>query len=298
MMQNSAIVPTAVTLDSVQQARRGLVLYFAILVPLTAVLEGIMIRTGSLNGLLVLLLMFIPTLASVIARLALREGFGDVSFRVGGWRGVQGMLLALVQPVLVGLIAYGIAWSVGLAEFAPPVSTADSAAQGAMARFGLLFLAALIGNLVPQLIGGVGEEIGWRGYMLTRLIDARVPYPVLVSGLIWGGWHLPLLLSGLYYAGPNVLLSALLFMVAITVLSWFYAQLRLATGSIWPAIILHGAWNCIIHDVFDASTGGAQASLWLGESGILVMLAVVAVSLLLTRVWRPSAAYYRSSTSN
>jgi hypothetical protein len=120
MMQNSAIVQTEVTLDSVQQARRGLVLYFAILVPITAVLEGIMIKTGSLNGLLVLLLMFIPTLASVIARLALREGFGDVSFRVGGRRGVQGMLLALVQPVLVGLVAYGFAWSVGLAEFAPP----------------------------------------------------------------------------------------------------------------------------------------------------------------------------------
>jgi membrane protease YdiL (CAAX protease family) len=290
MMQNSAIVQTEVTLDSVQQARRGLVLYFAILVPITAVLEGIMIKTGSLNGLLVLLLMFIPTLASVIARLALREGFGDVSFRVGGRRGVQGMLLALVQPVLVGLVAYGFAWSVGLAEFAPPASTADSAAQGAVVRFGLLFLAALSVNFVAQLIGGVGEEIGWRGYMLTRLIDAGVPYPVLVSGLIWGVWHLPLLLSGLYYAGPNVLLSALLFMVAITVLSWFYAQLRLATGSIWPAIILHGAWNCIIHDVFDASTGGAQASLWIGESGILVMLAVVAVSVLLTRVWRPSAA--------
>lgn len=156
-----------------------------------------------------------------------------------------------------------------------------------MVRFGLLFLAALISNFVPQLIGGVGEEIGWRGYMLTRLIDARVPYPVLVSGLIWGVWHLPLLLGGLYYAGPNVLLSALLFMVAVTVSAWFYAQLRLATGSIWPVIILHGAWNTIIHDVFDASTSGAQATLWIGESGILVMLAVIAVSVLLIRTWRP-----------
>ncbi|MEZ4869506.1 MAG: CPBP family intramembrane glutamic endopeptidase [Caldilineaceae bacterium] len=290
MMQNSAIVQTAVTLDSVQQARRGLMIYFAILLPITALIEGYMIQRGAMIGLLVLLLMFMPTLASVIARLSLREGFGDVSFRVGGRRGVQGMVLALLQPLLVGLIAYGIAWSVGLAEFAPPSSTAYPAVESAVARFGLLFLAALTGNFVPQLIGGVGEEIGWRGYMLTRLIDARVPYPVLVSGLIWGVWHLPLLLSGLYQAGPNVLLSALLFMVAITVLAWFYAQLRLGTGSIWPAIILHGASNCIFHDVFDASTSGAQATLWIGESGILVMLVMVAVSVLLTRYWRPSVA--------
>jgi membrane protease YdiL (CAAX protease family) len=197
--------------------------------------------------------MFTPTVASVIARLTLREGFEDVSFRVGGRRGVQGMLLALVQPVIVGVVAYGFAWSVGLAEFVPPASTAYPAVQGAVAPFGLLFLAEMSVNFVLQLIGGVGEEIGWRGYMLTRVIDARVPYPVLASGLIWGVWHLPLLLSGLYQAGPNVLLSALLFMVAVTVLAWFYAQLRLASGSIWPAISLHTVWNAIIQEVFDAS---------------------------------------------
>ncbi|MEZ4710125.1 MAG: CPBP family intramembrane glutamic endopeptidase [Caldilineaceae bacterium] len=275
-MQNSAIVQTEVTLDSVQQARRGLVIYFAILILATAILETMIIRSGAM-GLLVLLLMFMPTLASVIARLSLREGFGDVSFRVGGRRGVQGMLLGLLQPLLVGLIAYGIAWSVGLAEFAPPA-------------FGLLFLAELSVQFVVQTIGGLGEEIGWRGYMLTRLIDAGVPYPVLVSGLIWGAWHLPLLFSGLYFAGPNVYLSALLFMVAVTVLAWFYAQLRLVTGSIWPTVILHGAGNAILHNVFDASTRGDQALLWIGESGILVTLAVIAVSVLLMRFWRPRAA--------
>ncbi len=274
-MQTIAIRPTQMTVNTVQQARRGLVLYFAILVPATALLEGIMIKRGAMIGLLVLLLMFMPTLASVIARLTLREGFGDVSFRLGGRRGVEGMLLALIQPIIVGSIAYGVAWSVGLAAFVPPV-------------FGLLFLTELSIQFVAQLIGGVGEEIGWRGYMLTRLIDAGVPYPVLVSGLIWGGWHLPLLLSGLYYTGPNVYLSALLFMVAVTVLAWFYAQLRLTTGSIWPAIILHGAGNAILHNAFDASTRGAQANLWIGESGILVTLAMIAVSVLLIRVWRPA----------
>ena len=274
-MQTIATLPTQMASNRVQQARRGLVLYFAILLPVTALLEGIMIKRGAMIGLLVLLLMFIPTLASVIARLTLREGFSDVSFRLGGRRGVQGILLALLQPILVGVLAYGGAWSVGLAEFAPPA-------------VGLLFLAELSVQFVAQLIGGVGEEIGWRGYMLTRLIDAGVPYPVLASGLIWGGWHLPLLLSGLYYAGPNIYLSALLFMVAVTVLSWFYAQLRLTTGSIWPAIILHGAGNAILHNVFDASTRGTQANLWIGESGILVTLAVIAVSVLLMRVWRPA----------
>ena len=46
MIQNRAIQQAAVALNPVQQARRGLALYFAILVPITARLEGIMIARG------------------------------------------------------------------------------------------------------------------------------------------------------------------------------------------------------------------------------------------------------------
>ncbi len=43
-----------------------------------------------------------------------------------------------------------------------------------------------------------GEEIGWHGYMLTRLVDAGVAKPILTSGLIWGLWHVPLILGEVY----------------------------------------------------------------------------------------------------
>lgn len=288
MVQNSAIGQAAITLDSVQPARRGLALYFAILIPITALLEGIIISRGEFAPW-VLFLMFTPTLASVIARLTLREGFGDVSFRVGGRRGVQAILLALILPVIVGLVAYGIAWSIGLAEFTPPAASTFPGITNPLALLGLQFVSVLnIGFLIALLLAA-GEEIGWRGYMLTRLIDARVPQPVLVSGLIWGLWHVPLILSGLYAAGPNPLVSALWFMVAITVSSFLYAKLRLATGSIWPVIMLHGAWNNTIQSVFDGSTSGEGATFWVGESGILVMLTIIVVVVLLARTWRADA---------
>ncbi len=287
-MQTTAISQTQPAVEPVQKARRGLLLYFAILIPITALLEGIMILRGQFEPW-VILLMFTPTLASVIARLTLREGFSDVSFRVGGRRGVQAILLALILPVIVGVIAYGVAWSVGLAEFTPPDSSTFPAVTNPLARLGLQFVSVLNVGFLIALVLAAGEEIGWRGYMLTRLIDARVPQPVLVSGLIWGIWHLPLILSGLYAAGPNPLLSALWFLVAITVSSFLYARLRLATGSIWPVIMLHGAWNSTIQSVFDGSTSGERATVWVGESGILVMLTIIIVVVLLTRVWRPAA---------
>ena len=285
-MQTIATLQTRTKADSVQRARRGLALYFAILVPVTAVLEGIIIMTGQFAPWGIFL-MCIPALASVITRIIRREGFADVSFRIGGRRGVQAILLALIMPVVVGLVAYGIAWSAGLAQFTPPSSSIFPSVAAPVARFGLQLISVFGAGFLVSLVLAAGEEIGWRGYMLTRLIDARIRQPVLVSGLIWGLWHLPLILSGLYAAGPNPFLSVLWFMVAITVFTFLISQLRLTTGSIWPAIVLHGAWNSIIQGVFDTSTSGAQAKVWVGESGILVMLAVIAVVALLARTWRP-----------
>jgi len=124
-----------------------------------------------------------------------------------------------------------------------------------------------------------GEEIGWRGYMLTRLVDAGLPKPILTSGLIWGLWHVPLILGGIYLVGPPRLLAALLWMITATAFSFVFARLRLETGSIWPAITLHSAWNAIIQAAFDPASHGAQAELWIGESGILVALTMIVAAI-------------------
>ena len=78
-----------------------------------------------------------------------------------------------------------------------------------------------------------------------------------MSGLIWGLWHVPLILGGVYLAGPPPLLAAALFMVTATAFSFVFARLRLETSSVWPAVALHAAWNAVIQAAFDpASTGG------------------------------------------
>jgi CAAX protease family protein len=123
-----------------------------------------------------------------------------------------------------------------------------------------------------------GEEIGWRGYMLTRLVDAGLPMPILTSGLIWGVWHVPLILGGIYLVGPPRLLAALLWMVTATAFSFVFARLRLETGSVLPAITLHSAWNAIIQAAFDPASTGARAELWIGESGMLVALTMIAAA--------------------
>src|SRR5262249_3159615 len=142
----------------------------------------------------------------VVARVVLREGFANVSFRLGGRRGWKALGLALIFPIVLGLIAYGIAWTTGLVKFSPrPMGLAapyvvDTASPAVVVVVNLV-LAATIGTLF-RVRTAAGEELGWRGYMLTRLIDAGVHRPVLVSGLVWGLWHVPLILGGAYLVGP------------------------------------------------------------------------------------------------
>ena len=258
------------------RARRGLAIYFAVLVPLSAVFQALMIR-GSLSW--VWALMWTPAAASVVARLVLREGFADVSFRLGGRRGWKAVGLALIFPIVLGLIAYGIAWTTGLVQFSPrPIRlaapyVADITSPAVVFVINLAVAATIV--TVFSARTAAGEEFGWRGYMLTRLIDAGVPRPVLASGLIWGLWHVPLILGGVYLVGPPPVLAAALWMVTATAFSFVFARLRLETGSVWPAVALHAAWNAAIQAAFDSASTGPLTTLWVGESGILVALTMV-----------------------
>ena len=52
------------------------------------------------------------------------------------------------------------------------------------------------------------------------------------------------------------------------------------TGSIWPAIVLHAAWNSVIQGPFDGATTGSGTTLWVGGSGILTARALTKLIIL------------------
>ena len=266
--------------DSRRQARRGLAIFFAIVVVLSAPIEAGIIITHAVDDLILSILWLtvwaaVPTTASVVARLVLREGFSDVSFRFGGRRGRKAMVQTLIFPVVVGLLAYGIAWASGLiAHFGSPAPEI-----GSWGLWAIAIAAALILNFIHD----SGEEIGWRGYALTRLIDSGMPRPVLASGLLWGLCHAPLYLWGGFAQGQPPLLATALLMVGTTALGYVLARMRLETGSIWPAIALHVTWNVIIQIGFDELASGASKAIWVGETGVLTTLVLIVAAVIYSR---------------
>jgi uncharacterized protein len=275
-----------------RQARRGLIVFLGLVVLGTAPFQVYIISSGlpyEQISWLPPIIMWVPGIAALITRLALREGFKDVSFRLGGMDGLKAIGVALLFPVLVCGIAYGIAWATGLATladarggiFAGITDPITNPLLRLVARQGLALIpASLIG-----LVTAMGEELGWRGYMLSRLVAAKVPLPLVVSGLIWTLWHIAVILSGQYPdMGPNRLISAFNVGVTFVSISILWGTLRLKTGSFWPAALGHSSWNNATALFTSFSLGGA--GLWLSESGFLVAAVTLALSLLLSRAWQ------------
>lgn len=84
----------------------------------------------------------------------------------------------------------------------------------------------------------MGEELGLRGFALPRLQQRMSPFAAsLVLGVLWGLWHLPLLLG----RDPVSVVAFLLLGIALTfVFTWLFNG---SGGSLLPPLLLHATQN-------------------------------------------------------
>ena len=97
----------------------------------------------------------------------------------------------------------------------------------------------------------IGEELGWRGYLQNKLIrEFGIIWGIIILGLVWGYWHLPIILMG-YNFPEYPLLGGLILMPLMTIgFSGIFAWLALKGRNIWTAILAHSAINNLLSDAF------------------------------------------------
>ena len=97
----------------------------------------------------------------------------------------------------------------------------------------------------------LGEELGWRGYLQSKLVKEFGVYGgITLLGTVWGYWHLPIILMGYNYP-EYPWLGALVLMPLTTIgFSGVFAWLTLNKKNIWFAILAHGAINNLLSDTF------------------------------------------------
>jgi uncharacterized protein len=168
----------------------------------------------------------------------------DRSWRDLGFKSVSRdyWLIAAALPAVYGLAVYVPVWILGLGEFA-----GLSRLEGAVLSAGL--------HLPLYLLAAMGEEVGWRGVLvpnLARTADARLV--AFLPGAVWAVWHYPdLLLLG--HPATPMPLALIFFSLMLIGHGVFLSWLRLASGSVWPAVVFHGVHNAVIYSVFDRVTG-------------------------------------------
>ena len=104
--------------------------------------------------------------------------------------------------------------------------------------------------------GSLGEELGWRGFLLPALLRKRSPLGAsIVLAVVGGMWHIPIDLSaGFGIAGPGAILVRIVFLIPVSILfTWFYLHSK---GSVLIAILLHTSVN-VMSDLGLSSYDGA-----------------------------------------
>lgn len=256
----------------------------------TALCAGAM-TLAPVMGEHVLKLAMIAPLAAVLLMLlvitrdgAARAGWLDLGLHRTG---IAGWPLALAVPLAVLGFSFGAVWATGLASFVAP--HVDSVP---------LYVLDIVASIaIVTVIGGVGEEIGWRGYLLPRLMSLGLHPALLLSGLAHGLFHLPaMLLTPYYHAGGDQLIVVPLFLATLTAAGVCYGYLRLTTGSVWPAAIAHSAFNIFWDrlNAFTQSSDPLTLEYLAGESGALTLAALTGVALWLAL--RLARAHARSGT--
>jgi CAAX protease family protein len=182
-----------------------------------------------LGAVAVLPTMLTPMIAALIMRLLVsKEG---VKGSLGLLRSWKYYLAALVAPAVLVTVVVLIVQVLGLGEFK-------------WSEAGWFVYLMLLLSAVPVTLLTFGEEYGWRGYLLPRLLPLGEIRATLLLGMIWALWHLPLIVAGLNYPGVNVWLAILAFLFATVTVSfaytWFYVA---SSGSVLIAAVLHASFN-------------------------------------------------------
>jgi membrane protease YdiL (CAAX protease family) len=117
--------------------------------------------------------------------------------------------------------------------------------------------------------GPVGEEIGWRGFALPRLLEKYSALAAsLILGSVWAIWHLPLILVGDFTA-----YGAFMPVIAAIVFTWVSQNTR---GSVLLAILMHASYQNSVRYLGKVYTDYDHVQQqWLGVGIWLVVIAAI-----------------------
>lgn len=240
-----------------------------------------------------ILYMFIPMImAIVLQKFVYKDSLRilGINFKVNRWWLVAWLLPLFLSLLTLGisLIMPGVQFSPGMEGFVARLSGTLTPEQLDMLKTQiasapyLIFVSALIQGLIygPTInaVAAFGEEYGWRGFLLKQYSYLGFWKMSLIIGIIWGFWHAPIIIQGYNYPQNPVL--GVFMMIGFTVLlTPLIVYIRIRSGSVITAAIMHGCINATAGLSLLFTTGGSD--LTVGLMGLAGFIAMAIVNLVL-----------------
>lgn len=240
-----------------------LVTYFIILFILcaTAIVGAKML--GQQGAYLAQLYMLTPAIAAIFTRLFFyKPKFTDANLRFGKlgdyfkfWIISIGITaLSYVFFTLLGGITWDFTGQVFLNRLAEQFATAGQDINASlppgftpMTMLMIYFFGGLtIFNILPGIITGFGEEFGHRGFMFPHLYQIKPWVGIIVGGLIWYAWHLPLALvipQTAHYPFWQNLLNLIILAIGSVCTFTYLAYIYVKSKSVWVTSLAHITMN-------------------------------------------------------
>lgn len=259
-----------------------------LLIPLCGLTYG-----DSLSIVIIAAAMFVPGLCNILTRLITKEGFKNMYLRPHFKGNMKYYLLVYFGPTTLLFLSGALYFLIFPGSFDPELTVfnklAASSGKPGLSASALLIIqvlqVAVIGPIIN--IPTLGEELGWRGYLLPKLrmfLSDRAA--LIITGVIWGIWHIPVIVMGHNYGTDYVgypWLGILAMIVFCVVLGVIEGYISIKLESVIPAFLIHSAVNAgvglpcyLAKDGYNTLLGPAITGL-VGELPFIVLAVILLI---------------------
>ena len=268
------------------KSRRQIATFLLLLFAFSAVFYCLILVAHKLEagrGLYVSGLMWCPALAAVTTLKLSGQKLSGLGWK---WPETRYAVASWFIPLLYATIGYLIIWIFGFGGFPNQefmgqlVDRMGLKASPTVSTVVYLFLSGTVG-LVNSLANALGEEIGWRGFLVPELFkNMGFTATALFSGIIWALWHYPVLIGADYNAGTPAWYGLICFTVMVLAISFIFAWMRLKSGSLWTAALLHASHNLYVQSIFTPLTHNSGNTPWfIDEFGVVLPIVTIAFAI-------------------
>ena len=223
--------------------------------------------------------------ATILTCLIRKRNLASLGWTWGSWKY---QWVSYLLPLVIVFVAYLIIWIAGFggwynSEFVlQQMQDYNLVNWSATSLVIFHFFLTATYSFVLLLPSVLGEEMGWRGFLVPELAKfMSFTNVALTSGLIWSVWHWPMMLKGFYGNDVTPLYYQIFFFTLLMVSnSVIMTYLRFKTNSLWTAVIFHISGNVFLQKVFAPLTIDTDNSAWyVNEFGVVpaIVAFVVAV---------------------